>query len=420
MYNGNSTAIAACYPFYTSQSDFNAMTSISSSGLGTISIGDFDNYWTVMPGYKLEVYSNNNYGGTLLLNGDNTSGTVPVNYMTSPADQASSIKLFFKGTLIEQPDKATTISVPLFNGSTVTVSNYATTYDIAFGSTYYHVYEFYAGSNRTLSFTGSSTVSNIQALLIGGGGGGGCFAEGGGGTAAGGGGAGAFLTTTFSAIPGSTFNVNVGAGGAGGAASTNAQGTAGSSTSISRTYNSVVDNTLTAGGGGSGGAPIAGQVTGSIGNPWGSTGGASGYLVDTQARAVGAGYTVTGSVFTSITASAFIGGNSSDTAGGGGGGGAGGAGVGARGSYNGGAGGSGKAWTVTGGRLFAGGGGGVRSMNVNSGNATNGAAGSGGGGAYPPATNPVTQHTGSGGGGGYSTNTGGNGANGICIIAIPV
>ncbi len=101
MYNGTTTGISACYPFFTSRSDFFALTSISSAGAaGTINIGDIDNYFIVMPGYRLEVYANNNYGGTLLLNGDNTSGIVPRNYATSPTDQASSIKLFFKGTLI--------------------------------------------------------------------------------------------------------------------------------------------------------------------------------------------------------------------------------------------------------------------------------------------------------------------------------
>jgi hypothetical protein len=100
MYNGNSGGIASCYPFFTSQSDFFVSPSISSSGMGTINIGDIDDYWTVMPGYRVEVYSANNYGGTLLLNGDNTSGVFPVNYTISSANLSSSIKLYFKGTLI--------------------------------------------------------------------------------------------------------------------------------------------------------------------------------------------------------------------------------------------------------------------------------------------------------------------------------
>ena len=93
MYNGSSTGIVSCYPFFTSRPNLTALTSISSSGAGTISINDVDDYWTVMPGYKLEVY-NNAFYGSLLLTGDNTNGVVPINYVIS-ANQASSIKLYF-------------------------------------------------------------------------------------------------------------------------------------------------------------------------------------------------------------------------------------------------------------------------------------------------------------------------------------
>lgn len=103
MYNGSTSAITSCYPFFTSQTNLAALSSISSSGSGTISIDNIDEYWTVMPGYKLEVYADAGYGGTLLLTGDNTSGLVPVNYTISSPNQASSIKLYFNNTLIAQP-----------------------------------------------------------------------------------------------------------------------------------------------------------------------------------------------------------------------------------------------------------------------------------------------------------------------------
>lgn len=416
MYNGSASGLSSCYPFFTSHSNLAALPSRTNSGAaGTISVGDVDDYWTVMPGYKLEVYANVSYS-SLLLTADNTSGVVPVNYTISPnVNQASSLRLFFNGTLIEQPGTFARI-----NGSTVTVSNYATTYDIAYGSNYYHVYEFYAGSNGTLSFTGGGTVSNILGLLIGGGGGGGQYVTAGA-TAAGAGGAGTFLTTIFNAIPGSTFTVNVGAGGAGAAASTTNPGTFGSTTSITRTYNSVVDATLTAGGGGGGGA--AGNMIGTIGTIYGSTGGTGGQISSaglTAARvasnAVNVAYTVTGSVFTAPFAYVSTGGNSSWTGGGGGGGGAGGTGGNASGNYPGGNGGNGLSWGVIGSsRLFAGGGGAVNSTS----GGPAGLAGSGGGGSFANPVIAATENTGSGGASAYSTIAAGKGANGICIIAIP-
>jgi fibronectin-binding autotransporter adhesin len=402
MYNGNSTSITSCYPFFTSQSLLGSLTSLSSSGLGTISITDIDNYWTVMPGYKLEVYADNNYGGAVVTY-DNTTGVVPVNYTRASPDIASSIKLYFNNTLIEQTDKATTISVPLFNGSTVTASNYATTYDIAYGSTYYHVYEFYTGSTGTLSFTGGSTVSNIQGLLIGGGGGGGNYFNGNTGSA--GGGAGSVVTTSFTAAPGDTFTITVGAGGAGGGANSNNPGLVGSVSSITRTVGGVA--TLNAGGGGGGGS-----VNQPAGNnqSFGSTGGGTG----ANSAATITAHTVTGSVFTNIISSSFRGGSGVGNGYGGGGGGGAGA-VGGNGAYlsSAGAGGAGRAWTVTGGRLFAGGGGGMNS--TSGGNA--GGGGSGGGGA---GYSSATANTGSGGGAGFAGTAGGSGGSGICIIAVPV
>ena len=102
MYNGSASVISSCYPFFTSHTNLAALSSISNSGSGTISIDNIDEYWTVMPGYKLEIYTDAGYG-TLLLTGDNTIGVVPVNYTISSPNSASSIKLYFNNTLIAQP-----------------------------------------------------------------------------------------------------------------------------------------------------------------------------------------------------------------------------------------------------------------------------------------------------------------------------
>lgn len=98
MYNGSSSSISNCYPFFTSQFTLGSLTSISSSGAGTISVGDVDEYWTVMPGYKLIVYTNSAFVGPILLTADNTNGSVPVNYPIPSPNNASSIRLFFNGT----------------------------------------------------------------------------------------------------------------------------------------------------------------------------------------------------------------------------------------------------------------------------------------------------------------------------------
>ncbi len=421
MYNGSSTGIVSCYPFFTSRPNLTALTSISTSGAGTISINDVDDYWTVMPGYKLEVY-NNAFYGSLLLTGDNTNGVVPINYVIS-ANQASSIKLYFNNTLIDQPVTYANLS----NGATL--SNYANTYNVKYNSVNYLVYEFYAGSTGTISFSGSSTVSNIQCLLIGGGGSGAhlqSYYVG-----VGGGGAGAFLTTTIPVTAGDTFTINVGAGGA--APTTGRPGSIGSSSTIQRTTGGQT-HTLTAagGGGGGGGMGVADDYQGPKGSPiWGSTGGASPWAntISGHATVASNSFTQTSAVFGTVTSYVNPGGtatyifyrinnNTTDVrAGGSGGGGAGGAGGnnGGTNTANGGAGGAGRAWFVNG-TTYAGGGGGMVTP-VGIGGSSNGAAGSGGGGAFGVA---VTENTGSGGGPGFQGTAAGKGANGICIIAIPV
>lgn len=382
MYNGSSSALSSCYPFFTSQYYLNVLPSISSSGSGTISIHDTDDYWTVMPGYKLEVYSGCYTG--LLLTGDNTTGIVPVNYAISPANNATSIKLYFKGNLIDHPGEYDVLS----NGTAVTASNYATAYDIRYSTTRYHVFEFYTGSGGTLSFAGSNNVSGILCLLIGGGGGGGGAT----GTTygSGGGGAGTFLTTTITAIPGATFTIKIGEGGAGGSSS--GAGSFGSTSSIECTRNGQTD-ILTAGGGGSGGGVSGGITQGNKASLFGSTGGAiTNYNGTTSAYATLSAnmYSLvqTGTVFATPTLFAFAGGSSTyaqslgvNQSAGGGGGGAGTAGSNSN-FKSGGNGGTGRSWEIitSNTRYFAGGGGGRQwQFRVDYSGDLNGGGGCGGG-----------------------------------------
>jgi hypothetical protein len=103
MYNGTVDGTSSCYPVFTSLSNLAALTSISDSGSGTIDISDVDDYWIVMPGYKIVVYSLSGYTGTLLLTGDNSTGASQVTFKISSPNNASSIQLYFRGTLIAQP-----------------------------------------------------------------------------------------------------------------------------------------------------------------------------------------------------------------------------------------------------------------------------------------------------------------------------
>jgi hypothetical protein len=89
MYNGSTGGMEACYPFFTSRSNLSF-------------INDVDDYWTVMPGYKLIVYADG-FDSAIVLTGDNTNGVAPTNYVSSSRNLASSLRLYFKGTEIVQP-----------------------------------------------------------------------------------------------------------------------------------------------------------------------------------------------------------------------------------------------------------------------------------------------------------------------------
>jgi len=89
MYNGSTGGMEAGYPLFTSQSNISV-------------INDVDDYWTVMPGYKLIVYTDG-LDSAILLSVDNTNGVAPTTYKISSPNLASSLRLFFKDTLIVQP-----------------------------------------------------------------------------------------------------------------------------------------------------------------------------------------------------------------------------------------------------------------------------------------------------------------------------
>lgn len=103
MYNGNSSTITNSYPFFTSQSNLGLLPSIDSLNVSsTLSQQYIDDYWLVMPGYKLELYSNADYN-SLSATYDNSSGVGPVNYKPTSANGTSSFKLYYKGVLIPYP-----------------------------------------------------------------------------------------------------------------------------------------------------------------------------------------------------------------------------------------------------------------------------------------------------------------------------
>jgi hypothetical protein len=265
----------------------------------------------------------------------------------------------------------------------------------------------------------SSTVSNVDYLVVAGGGAGASkavssVASGGGGagglrstvTATGGGGT---LETALTLNVGTTYTVTVG-GGATGAAGTSAENgvlaASGTNSSISGTGLTTI--TSTGGGGAAGGQHT--QVNNASNGGSGGGGGAG------DAPAQGAGSGTSGQGYAGGTGTPS---GSNTVRSGGGGGGAGAAG-GNGGSGNNGSGGNGVAVSITGSSVTYAGGGGAACGDSSGTKA--GSGGSGGGGAGSVSTGA---HAGSGdansgsGGGGFSgsvANNGGSGGSGVVII----
>jgi hypothetical protein len=87
--------------------------------LNSMGFQDSDNIYYVMPGYRIELYSGTNYTGTFNQNIINTNGT-KIRYVTaSPADQCSSIKMFYKN--VEIADKYTYTIYGNDSGSLTTI-----------------------------------------------------------------------------------------------------------------------------------------------------------------------------------------------------------------------------------------------------------------------------------------------------------
>ena len=100
MYNGGPTGIPHSYPFFTSQPNISALPGVDMNGNATtINMENVDDYWHVMPGYKLELFDNTSYN-TLLFTYDNTTGITPVNYKPTTPNAISSLKLYYKNVLL--------------------------------------------------------------------------------------------------------------------------------------------------------------------------------------------------------------------------------------------------------------------------------------------------------------------------------
>lgn len=92
MYNNTSSPnTRRAYPFFTSRSNF---------AVNDLSQNVADDFWLVMPGFKLEVYDDANHYGTATTY-DNTNGFKPIFYTARKT--TSSIKLYFNNVELAQP-----------------------------------------------------------------------------------------------------------------------------------------------------------------------------------------------------------------------------------------------------------------------------------------------------------------------------
>ena len=284
--------------------------------------------------------------------------------------------------------------------------------DIASNTTYTFTVNASDGVNtipRAFSITSTALVaiSTAETLVVAGGGGGG---SNGNTTGGGGGGAGGYLyNASTSFTPGTAYTLSIGTGGVGRNQSTS------SPSSGSKGGNSVISGsgftTITAFGGGGG---VSNQSGGKLSDADGGSGGGGNYTTSPGTGVSGQGNSGGGSENSAGSNSSF---------GGGGGGGSAAAGS-TPSSGFGGNGGAGTANSITGASLIyaAGGGAGVRggytAGSGGSGIGGNGAVGTGNGGN----ASPSNRGSGGGGGGGDGLSPsyiGGNGSDGIIVIAFP-
>ena len=102
MYNGTGNGIAHSYPFFASQPNISVLPGVDMSGNATtIDTDNEDDFWLVMPGYKLELYNYPGFGEPIITTSNNTTGTTPVNFVLSPNyNKVSSLKLYYKNVLL--------------------------------------------------------------------------------------------------------------------------------------------------------------------------------------------------------------------------------------------------------------------------------------------------------------------------------
>ena len=84
------------WPILHSTTDVRTTSMFLTDGT-SYSFNDIDDVWFVLPGFKLEVYQHGSYSG-IMSTYDNTYGTTVLVKKSSRTNDASSIKLFYKGT----------------------------------------------------------------------------------------------------------------------------------------------------------------------------------------------------------------------------------------------------------------------------------------------------------------------------------
>ena len=275
-----------------------------------------------------------------------------------------------------------------FGGSTVTTD----------GTYWYHTY------TSSGLFIPTTSLTNVDYLVIAGAGGGGGWQGGGGGaggyrTSAGTSGGGGGAESKLSLTANTSYTVTIGAGGTGGPYATPGTGTSGS--------NSVFSTITSTGGGGGGGGGAGDSNT--VGSNGGSGGGGS--LRSTNAAAGG-----TGTANQGYAGGAGAIGNSGGYATGGGGGAGAVGGTPGNSGTTGGNGGTGVASTISGTSVTRAAGGGGHGSTAGG---TGGTGGGGNGSTGTGACTAGTANTGSGGGGGRDQ-AGANGGSGIVIVRYAV